>query len=210
MHSFVKILVFIFILLSMSFLNNGLVWLLCMFTCIFAAKLRFKDFLRVVKRMRWLFISIFIIYAFGTPGEYIKQFPINFAPTIEGCVLGLLHIAKLLIALATLSLLFSTSSKEQLMTGLYLLLLPLKRIGFNTEQFTARLILTLDYVEDLAVKENFKLSFNHLANMNLATESLQNDKIIILQVFPFKLIDKVIIAILILSVSLFVYLRVFF
>lgn len=210
MHSFVKILVFIFILLFMSFLNNGLVWLLCMFACIFAAKLQFKDFLRVVKRMRWLFISLFIIYAFGTPGEYIQQFPINFSPTIEGCVLGLLHIAKLLIALATLSLLFSTSSKEQLMTGLYLLLLPLKQLGFNTEQFTARLILTLDYVEDLAAKENFKLSFNHLANMHLATENLRNDKIIILQVFPFKLIDKMIIAILILSVLLFVYLRFFF
>ncbi|MDP1658286.1 MAG: energy-coupling factor transporter transmembrane component T [Methylotenera sp.] len=210
MHPFVKILVFIFILLFMSFLSNGLVWLLCLFACLFAAKLQFKDFLRVVKRMRWLFISIFIIYAFGTPGEYVQQFPVILAPTIEGCVLGLLHIAKLLIALATLSLLFSTSSKEQLMTGLYLFLLPLKRLGFNTEQFTARLILTLDYVEDLAVKENFKLSFNHLANMHLAIENLQNDKIIILQVFPFKLIDKVIIAILILSILLFVYLRVFF
>ncbi|MDP1766273.1 MAG: CbiQ family ECF transporter T component [Methylotenera sp.] len=210
MHSFVKILVFIYILLFMSFLNNELVWLLCILTCVLAAKLQFKDFLRVVMRMRWLFISIFIIYAFGTPGEYIKQFPINFSPTIEGCVLGLLHIAKLLIALATLSLLFSTSSKEQLMTGLYLLLLPLKRLGLSTEQFTARLILTLDYVEDLAVKENFKLSFNHLANMHLTAENLQNDKNIVLQVFPFKLIDKVIISILILTALLFIYLRFFF
>lgn len=194
----------------MSFLNNGIIWLLCIFACIFAAKLQFKDFHRVVKRMRWLFISIFIIYAFGTPGEYIQQFPINFSPTIEGCELGLLHIAKLLIALASLILLFSTSSKEQLMTGLYLLLLPLKRIGFNTEQFTARLILTLDYVEDLAANENFKLSFSHLANMQLFTTDLRNDRIIILQVFPLKLIDKMIIAILILSVLLFIFLRFFF
>lgn len=199
MHPFVKILTFILILLLMNFLSNQLLWLLCLLVCAFAARLQFKNFLRVVKRMRWLFISIFLIYAFGTPGEYIQQFPASFAPTFEGSILGFLQIAKLLIALAALSILFATSSKENLMVGLYMLLSPLKSLGFNVEQFAARLLLTLDYVEELASKDNYKLSFQQLADIHLAAENLQTEKVIVLQISPFNMLDKGIIVIFIIS-----------
>ena len=117
MHPFVKILLFIFTLLLMSYLSNAYLLLMCLFLFAYATWLARSDFLRVVRRMKWLFISIFVIYAFGTPGEYIQHIPASAAPTVEGCILGGGQIAKLLIALATLNILFATSSREQLMIG---------------------------------------------------------------------------------------------
>ncbi len=199
MHPFVKILLFIFTLLLMSYLSNPYVLVLCLALFIYAVWLERGGFLRVVKRMKWLFISIFIIYAFGTPGEYIQHIPASVAPTVEGCVLGVLQIAKLLIALAILSILFATSSKEQLMIGLHLLLLPLNLLGLNTNKFIARLLLTLDYVEELAAKEKFKFRFDQLDNMLSTTELIHKDREITLQSLPFKWSDILVVMVLIIS-----------
>jgi len=165
--------------------------------------------LRVVKRMKWLFISIFIIYAFSTPGEYIQYLPASVAPTFEGCFLGGVQIAKLLIALAILSILFTTSSKEQLMIGLHLLLSPLNLLGLNTNKFTARLLLTLDYVEELAAKEKFKFGFDQLENMLSTTEIAHKDRIIVLESIPFKWNDILVVMLLVISTIVLFYFREF-
>lgn len=208
MHPFVKIILFIFTLLLMSYLSDPYIWAMCMMLCGYAIWLDHVIFLRVVKRMKWLFLSIFVIYAFGTPGEYIQNIPTAIALTKEGCVLGALHIAKLLIALATLGILFSTSSKEQLMNGLHLLLSPLNLLGINTNRFTARLLLTLDYVEELAAKEKFKFSFDQLDNMLATTELFEKDKVIVLKNYPFKWTDKAMLIILMVSTLVMFYFRV--
>jgi energy-coupling factor transporter transmembrane protein EcfT len=207
MHPIVKILWFIFVLLLINFLSDQWLWALCTVLCALAAKLHFNSFLRVVKRMRWLFISIFIIYAFGTPGEYIQQFPVNVSPTYEGLQLGLSQISKLLIALALLSILFATSTKENLMSGLYLLLSPLKLLGFDVERFTARLILTLDYVENLAGKQGQKFHFHQLDDIYSATDNLQTEKTIVLETVPFSKWDKLMMVIFVISPFGFMFAR---
>ena len=155
--------------------------------------------------MRWLFLSILVIYAFGTPGELIPRFPVNFAPTFEGVQLGLLQIEKLLIALAALSILLASSSKEQLMLGLYMLLRPLKYLGLNIEKFAARLLLTLNYVEELASQNNSKFSFKQLDEIHASVESLPREGIVYFRKLPFKLIDKVMMffAIVLFSIVIF-------
>jgi energy-coupling factor transporter transmembrane protein EcfT len=209
MHPFVKILLFIFTLLLMSYMSNAYLLPMSLILFVYATWLARSDFLRVVRRMKWLFISIFIIYAFGTPGEYIQYIPVSVAPTVEGCVLGVMQIAKLLIALAVLSILFATSSKEQLMIGLHLLLSPLNLLGLNTNKFTARLLLTLDYVEELAAKEKFKFKFDQLDNMLSTTEQVNKDRVIVLESMPFKRNDILVVMVLILSVITLFYFREF-
>jgi energy-coupling factor transport system permease protein len=209
MHPFVKIILFIFTLLLMSYLSAPYLWAMCMGLCSYAIWLDYANFLRIVKRMKWLFLSIFVIYAFGTPGEFIQYFPSDFAPTKEGFALGALQIAKLLIALATLDILFSTSSKVQLMSGLHLLLSPLNLLGINTNRFSARLLLTLDYVEELAAKEKFKFSFDQLDYMLATTELFEKDKVIVLENYPFKWTDKTIFFILLVSALVMFYFSVF-
>ena len=196
MHPFVKILYFVLILFLMSFMSNQLLYILALIISVFAAGLQLRNFLRIIKRMRWLFFSILIIYAFATPGQLIPDIPVNFAPTFEGIQQGLLQVVKLLIALAALTLLFVGSSKEQLILGMYMLLKPLKHLGLNVEKFAVRLFLTLDYVEDFAVQNQHKFTFSHFDTIYLAAEDLPVNKTVTFTPIPFKKIDKLMIAIL--------------
>lgn len=201
MHPFVKILTFTFMVLLMNFIHGKLLFCLCLLVFCLAMLLEFKHFIVVMKRMQLFFVSIFIIYAFATPGEYVEFFLTGFAPTYEGFGLGLVQIEKLVISLAALSLLLSTNSKEELMVGLYMLLSPLKFLGINVDRFAARLLLTFEYVEVLASAKTNRLSFNQLDEMQSSSEEINMDRVVVLPSSSFNLLDKLLMAIF--SVLLF-------
>lgn len=204
MHPFVKILCFVLILLLTNTLRDQWLIALCAGLCLMAVCSNKRNFLRVVRRMRWLFVSLLIIYAFTTPGEYIPELLAYASPTYEGCVLGLLQITKLLIALASLSLLFASSSKQDLIAGLYMLLTPLKLFGLNTERFSARLMLTLDYVEEFAVDTNHKVTFNRLDAIHVTVNDMLSPQVIDLQLPEFNPSDLWVIFSIIISVVILI------
>lgn len=203
MHPLVKILYFMSVLLLSSAASSTELFFLLMFFCLLFLCLKNMAFLYAVRRMRWLFLSLLIIYAFGTPGELIPLFPVNFSPTFEGLQLGWLQIEKLLIALAALSLLLISSSREHMLLGLYMLLMPFKFIGLNIERFAARLMLTLDYVEELAVKDSY--SFNQLDDIHVSIESLPLQANVTFQRLPFNLIDKLLLLLLLVLFVFMIY-----
>jgi hypothetical protein len=123
MHPFVKIACFFFLLLLLQYLSATSIAVLCGLICLLAAVLNLQHFFQLIKRMRWLFVSLLLVYAYATPGEYLAFLPLNVAPSYEGLHLGLMQIAKLLIPVAGLSSLFASSSKSQLMAGLWTCLL---------------------------------------------------------------------------------------
>ena len=86
-----------FVLLLSSVASSTQLFFLIVFFCLIFLGLKNKTFIYAVRRMRWLFLSLLMIYAFGTPGELIPLFPVNFSPTFEGLQSGLLQIEKLLI-----------------------------------------------------------------------------------------------------------------
>ncbi|MDP3678328.1 MAG: CbiQ family ECF transporter T component [Methylotenera sp.] len=200
MHPLVKILYFVLILSLMSFLSNLLLHLLFIVVCVFAMSLQLRSFVRVVMRMRWLFISILIIYGFGTPGELIPHIPLDFALTFDGLQLGLLHIEKITIALATLNILFITGSKQSLILGLYMLLSPLKYVGLNIERFAVRLFLTLEYVEDFATQRHKLFNLSQFDHLYLSVDGLSTEKMVIFNKTPFNPLDKVLIVIFMMTV----------
>ena len=210
MHPFVKILYFILILLLVSMVGSQMLTLLLVVLALCTLWFRAKSFVHAVRRMRWLFLSILIIYAFGTPGELVPQFPVNAAPTFEGIQLGLQQIEKLLIALAALSLLLTSSSREHMMLGLYMLLLPFKFIELNVERFAARLLLTLNYVEELAAEEKKKFSFTQLDAIHAEPLSLphinsRSDDVVSFQQLPFNSIDKIMMVLLAVLSGMMIY-----
>ncbi len=190
MHPLVKILCFISVLLIISMASSAMLFSITVFSFVLTFSLKVQSFLHAVRRMRWLFLSILIIYAFGTPGELLPQFPVNFAPTYEGLRFGLIQVEKLLIALAALSLLLTSSLREQMMLGLYMLLSPFKYIGLNVERFSARLMLTLDYVEDLAAQDKSNFNFKLLDEIDGYIANLPQENIVSFQKLPFNLLDK--------------------
>lgn len=108
---------------------------------------RAGNFLMLLRRMRWLMLFLLVIYAFNTPGEYLSQWPFEYAPTYEGLQAGLLQVARIVIMLAGVSLLLTTTDRNNLMAGFFLLLYPLKWLRIHPERLAVRLWLTLHYVE---------------------------------------------------------------
>ena len=200
MHPFVKIACFFFLLLLLQYLSASSIAVLCGLICLLAAVLNLPHFSQLIKRMRWLFLSLLLVYAYATPGEYLAFLPLNVAPSFEGLHLGLMQIAKLLIAVASLSALFASASKSQLMAGLWTLLSPLRLVGLNVERFTVRMLLTLHYVEQMAVQPKLKLDFSQLDKLALAPDEPGATLPLILAQPAFTWFDKAMLSLMVLAV----------
>ncbi len=200
MHPFVKIACFFFLLLLLQYLSASSIAVLCGLICLLAAVLNLPHFSQLIKRMRWLFLSLLLVYAYATPGEYLAFLPLNVAPSFEGLHLGLIQIAKLLIAVASLSALFASASKSQLMAGLWTMLSPLRLVGLNVERFTVRMLLTLHYVEQMAVQPKLKLDFSQLDKLALASDEPGATLPLILAQPAFSWFDKAMLSLMLLAV----------
>lgn len=104
-------------------------------------------FLGMLRRSKWLLLTVLLIFSFSTPGQYVHGWPVEFAPTYEGFESGAMQLMRLITMLAGLSVLLRATRQDALMAGIYTLLRPLGECGLPVERFTARLWLTLDYVE---------------------------------------------------------------
>lgn len=199
MHPFVKIACYFCLLLLLQFLDSSYILVLCSLICLLAAYLNFRHFSQLLKRMRWLFVSLLLVYAYATPGEYLAFLPLNLAPSYEGLQLGLMQIARLLIAVAGLSALFASASKSQLVAGLWTLLSPLRVVGLNVERFTVRMLLTLHYVEQMAVQPKLKMDFAQLDKLALEPDAANLVPTLALVQPSFTWLDKAVLSLLVLA-----------
>lgn len=101
--------------------------------------------LSMLRRARWLLLSLLMVYAFATPGDLL--FPVlgTFSPTLQGLHGGALQAWRLALLLLALSLLLHSCPRETLLSGLYVLMRPFRVIGLNPERVAVRLWLTLHY-----------------------------------------------------------------
>lgn len=111
--------------------------------------------LNLLRRTRWLLLSLILIYAFATPGASLLPQWGAFSPTEEGLRSGVIQAWRLVLLLLALALLMASSTRENLLAGLYTLLRPFKVLGANPERAAVRLWLTLHYAEQgAAIKRN--------------------------------------------------------
>jgi energy-coupling factor transporter transmembrane protein EcfT len=101
---------------------------------------------KLLFRSRWLLLTLVTIYAFTTPGEYLPGWE-SYGLTYEGLHQGALQTVRLTIMLTGLALLLGTTERDALMAGIYRLINPLRIFKISPDRFTARLWLTLHYVE---------------------------------------------------------------
>lgn len=105
------------------------------------------QYLKLLRRSRWLLISLILVYAFVTPGAAAVAVLGAYSPSSEGLLSGGLQALRLLALLATLALLLATTSRDRILAGLYFLLKPFALIGVDVDRVAARIWLTLYYVE---------------------------------------------------------------
>lgn len=102
----------------------------------------------LVRRTRVLLLVLVLLYAFTTPGVPILENWETFSPSYEGLQAGGLQAWRLLLMIAALATLLAYLPRQRLLTGIYVLLLPLKPLGLPVERFAVRLWLTLHYAEE--------------------------------------------------------------
>jgi len=104
-------------------------------------------FAQLLRRTRWIMLSLLLIYAWSTPGAALYEPFGAFSPSREGLLDGLSQLLRLLAALAALAMLLDRLHRMQLISGLYTLFAPLQWMGGVRERFAVRLALTLHYAE---------------------------------------------------------------
>lgn len=107
-----------------------------------AGKLR-----QLLRRTRWIMLSLLLVYAYSTPGQPVLEALGMFSPSREGMGDGVLQLTRLLSALAGLAILLDRLHRKQLIAGLYTLFAPLQLVGVSRERVAVRLALTLHYAE---------------------------------------------------------------
>jgi len=147
LHPAVKIASFILLAVLIPHLKFSELLSLAFALSLALMHFRVRSFISTMLRMRWLFLSMLIIYAYTTPGEYLSNWPIDLAPSYEGFGAGFYQIARISLVLAGISLLLTTSTRENLMAGIYTIIKPLSFLNVSPERFAARLYLTLQCIE---------------------------------------------------------------
>lgn len=103
--------------------------------------------LALLRRARWLLLSLALLFAFATPGLALPGLLGATGMTQDGLLLGGEHVLRLVLLLATLSLLHERLGTAGFVAGLYWLLGPLRRWGGLRERIVVRLMLVVEYVE---------------------------------------------------------------
>ena len=157
--------------------------------------------LTLLRRVRWIMLSLLLIYAYATPGEAVWPSLVQFSPTYEGLLDGMLQLCRLAFALAGLAILLSLLSQQQLISGLYTLVYPLRYIGLSRERLSVRLALTLHYAESsmLDTAANWRSSIKQM----MAPAAFEQHSIE-LHITPFILRDVLLLVIVCTSLVLLV------
>lgn len=104
---------------------------------------------RLLRRMRWLFLSIAVIYLWLTPGVPLIPGIPSFAewlPTVEGLWQGVLRTMSLALMVTAASLLLSVTSRDEVLSALHWMMAPLGWLKFPHERFAVRAALSLEAV----------------------------------------------------------------
>lgn len=106
---------------------------------------------RMVYRLKWLFLSIAIIYLWWTPGTPLLLLDVNEAwmPTSEGLEQALLRIAVLVLIIFGVNLVLSGMQQAEAIAAIRWMLLPLAKTGIDIETFSIRSSLVVRYLSGM-------------------------------------------------------------
>ena len=152
-HPAAQILTWCLLVAIMQFLAPEILLIAAGFVLLIALLLSPHKLMQLLRRTRWIMLSLLLIYAYSTPGQPLLDALGMFSPSREGLSDGVLQLTRLLSALAGLAILLDRLHRQQLIAGLYILLAPLHLIGVSRERVAVRLALTLHYAEVAMLRE---------------------------------------------------------
>lgn len=123
-----------------------------------------------VWRARWLLLTLWLILAYNTPGEALRD--MAWAPTFEGMAEANLQATRLIAMLACLAWLFLRLGHEGMIAGLWGLLQPVRALGFDVERVVVRLSLVLENLQEPPEKGAWKRMLAAQPSVSTGQESL--------------------------------------
>lgn len=98
----------------------------------------------LVRRSRWLLLTLLILFGWLTPGTPLPGIP---GASQEGLLLAAENLGRLLVALSVVAMLLTALTPAELVAGLRSLLAPMRLLGISRDRIAVRLALTLEEVE---------------------------------------------------------------
>ncbi len=141
MHPVIRIITFLIIAILLARAHPmQMGWVLCVIglTFMFESGNGLSAAVKLLWRVRWLILSILMIYVWMPVGTLSESLWLAFHRVTL--------LATMLFALQALVL---NMPRDEIVIGLYVVLLPLSFIGISREQLVMRLILTMDSVKQL-------------------------------------------------------------
>jgi hypothetical protein len=108
---------------------------------LFWAYCRLLSILPLLKRLRWLFLSLFVLHLWFTPADFA------WLPSLEGLWLALERVGALIVMVLAAHLLLTITSTQQMIAAWQWWLWPFSKIGLSTDPLAVRLALVLDTVQ---------------------------------------------------------------
>ncbi len=146
-HPAAQILIWCLLVATAQGLPLGALLVAAGFVVLFALSVSARKLMQLLRRTRWIMLSLLLVYAYSTPGQPLSSALGMFSPSREGLIDGVLQLIRLLVALAGLAILLDRLHRQQLIAGLYALFAPLQWLGLSRERLAVRLALTLHYAE---------------------------------------------------------------
>ncbi len=106
-----------------------------------------KRALLLIRRARWLLLSIAVLFTLATPGERLPGAIGELGVTYDGVLMAAEHVLRLTLLLVSLAMVHEWLGNGGLLAGLHWLLGPLAGWRELRERIVVRLMLVLDYVE---------------------------------------------------------------
>jgi energy-coupling factor transport system permease protein len=150
LHPTTRILLWVFLAVALSWLQTPALLGLGAALALALALAGAQTFVRLLRRARFLLVSLVVIYALSFPGQLVWPGLGALSPTEEGVRVGIVQAWKLILLLAGLGLLHARCGRECLLAGILGFLWPLRRLGIDARRAAARMALTLEYAEDAA------------------------------------------------------------
>jgi hypothetical protein len=142
MHPVIRIACFILLIIGLTN-SNAIVWLLSLplLWLLYRTDNLFVATLPTLKRLRWLFLSIFILHLWFSAPEF------TWFPSWQGWLQALERVGALIFIVLAAQLLLRTTNRSEIVAALQWWFKPLSRLGLATERLAIRLALVLETVE---------------------------------------------------------------
>ena len=102
--------------------------------------------LRLLARVRWLLVSLVLVYGWFTPGMPLLPALGALSPTLSGLAAGGQRAMALLLMVSAVHLLLKTTTRQELLSALYRMSRVARPLGLDPERFAVRVVLVLETV----------------------------------------------------------------